>query len=63
MMRDEYMNAVIRRGNELNMLEQAAVLCDPKNSSIIRWAVAGAFGLLVTLLPSVCTAHAFLQMI
>ena len=54
---------MIRRGNELNVLEQAAVLYIPKNSSIIRWAVAGAFGLLVTLLPSVCTAHAFLQMI
>ena len=63
MVQNEYLNAVIRRGNELNVLEQAAVLYDPKHFSIIRWAVAGAFGLLVTLLPSVCTAHAFLQMI
>ena len=63
MMRNEYLDAIIRRGNELNMLEQAAALYDPKNVSFIRWAVAGVFGLLVTLLPSVCTAQAFIQII
>ena len=63
MMRDEYLNAIIRRGNELNMLEQAAVLYSSRSSSLVRWAVAGAFGLMVMLLPSVCTAHAFFQII
>ena len=60
-MRDEYLNRIIRRGNELAVLEQAA-LSYPKNTSVIRWVVAAAFGTLVTLLPSVCTAHAFFQM-
>ena len=60
-MRDEYLNQIIRRGNELAVLEQAAQSF-PKNTSVIRWAVAAAFGMLVTLLPSVCTAHAFFQM-
>ncbi|MBR6442252.1 MAG: hypothetical protein IKS46_01085 [Clostridia bacterium] len=62
-MRDDYLNNIILRGNELNLLEQAASVPFPKNASVIRWAVAAAFGLLVTLLPSVCTAHAFFQMI
>ena len=60
-MRDEYLNQIIRRGNELAVLEQAA-LSYPKSTSAIRWAVAAACGMLVTLLPSVCTAHAFFQM-
>ena len=60
-MRDEYLNQIIRRGNELAVLEQAA-LSFPKKTTLIRWAVAAAFGMLVTLLPSVCTAHAFFQM-
>ena len=63
MMRNDYLDAIIRRGNELNMLEQAAALYDPKSVSFIRWAVAGVFGLLVALLPSVCTAQAFIQII
>ena len=62
-MRDDYLKNIILRGNELNLLEQAASVPFPKNASVIRWAVAAAFGLLVTLLPSVCTAHAFFQMI
>ena len=60
-MRDEYLNQIIRRGTELTILEQAA-LSYPKSTSAIRWAVAAACGMLVTLLPSVCTAHAFFQM-
>ena len=60
-MRDEYLNQIVRRGNELAVLEHAA-LSYPKNTSVIRWAVAAAFGMLVTFLPSVCTAHAFFQM-
>ncbi len=63
MMPDQYLNEIIRRGNELSMLEQAAALCGPGKSSVVRWAVAAAFGFLVTLLPSVCTAQAFFQMI
>ena len=60
-MRNEYLKNVILRGNELNLLEQAVSAPFPKNESIIRWAVGAAFGLLITLLPSVCTAHAFFQ--
>ena len=60
-MRDEYLNRIIRRGNELAVLEQAA-LSYTKSTSVIRWVGAAAFGTLVTLLPSVCTAHAFFQM-
>ena len=62
-MRDDYLKNIILRGNELNLLEQAASVSFPKNASAVRWAVAGAFGLLITLLPSVCTAHAFFQML
>ena len=62
MMRDQYLNDVIRRGNELALLEQAA-LCVPEKASPVRWIVAAAFGALVALFPSVCAAHAFFQMI
>ena len=61
-MRDEYLNEIIRRGNQLALLEQAA-LSIPKKASPVRWIVAAAFGLLVALFPSVCTAQAFFQMI
>ena len=61
MMRNDYMDRVIRRGNELELLDRAAAFCRPRKASAVRWAVAAAFCLLVTLLPSVCTAHAFFQ--
>ena len=60
-MRDQYLNEIIRRGNELAVLEQAA-LSLPKKTAPVRWIIAAAFGILVTLFPSVCTAHAFFQM-
>ena len=62
MMRDDYLEKIIRRGNELNLLEQASA-CFPARTSAIRWAVAAAFGLLVALLPAAGTAQAFAQMI
>ena len=62
MMRDQYLQEIIRRGNELTLLEQAA-LSAPKSVSPVRWIVAAAFGVLVTLFPSVSTAQALLQMI
>ena len=62
MMRDDYLNGIIRRGNQLALLEQAA-LSIPEKGSPVRWIVAAAFGLLVALFPSVCTAQAFFQMI
>ena len=61
-MRDDYLNGIIRRGNELALLEQAAALM-PEKGSPVRWIVAAAFGALVALFPSVCTAQAFFQMI
>ena len=61
-MRDQYLNDIIHRGNELALLEQAA-LSVPEKDSPVRWIVAAAFGVLVTLFPSVCTAQALLQMI
>ncbi len=61
-MRNEYLNTVIRRGNELTVLEQAA-LALPEKESPVRWMIAAAFGILVTLFPSVCSAQAFFQMI
>ena len=61
-MRDQYLNEIILRGNELALLEQAA-LSVPKKASPVRWVVAAAFGALVTLFPSVCTAQAFLLLI
>ena len=62
MMRDQYLNDIIHRGNELALLEQAA-LSVPEKASPVRWIVASAFGLFVVLFPSVCTTQAFLQMI
>ena len=61
-MRNGYLNTVIRRGNELSVLEQAA-LALPEKESPVRWMIAAAFGILVTLFPSVCSAQAFFQMI
>ena len=61
-MSSEYLNKVVRRGSELGMLEQAA-LALPEKSSPVRWIVAAAFGTLVALFPSVCTAQAFFQII
>ena len=61
-MRDQYLNNIIRRGNELSVLEQAA-LSLPGKIPPVRWIVAAAFGALVALFPSACTAHAFFQII
>ena len=61
-MRDQYLNDIIHRGNELALLERAA-LSAAKKESPVRWIVAAAFGMLVTLFPSVCTAQALLPMI
>ena len=62
-MRNEYLADVVRRGNELHLLEQAASQISPGRTAAVRWAVAAAFAVLMTLLPSVCTAQAFFQMI
>ena len=62
MMRDQYLHDIMLRGNELALLEQAA-LPVPEKESPVRWIVAAAFGVLVTLFPSVCTAQALLPMI
>ena len=62
-MHDDYLNRVIRRGNDLCLLEHTAILSFPKKATAIRWAVAAAFALLLTLLPSVCSAQAFFQII
>ena len=62
MMRNNYLNDVIRRGNELAVLEQAALIFTKKTSPV-RWIVAVAFGVLFSLIPSVCSAQAFFQMI
>ena len=61
-MRNDYLNSVIRRGNELAVLEQAASSI-PQKISPVRWIAAAAFGILFSLIPSVCSAHAFFQMI
>ena len=61
-MRDQYLNGIIHRGNELALLEQAA-LSVPEKVSPVRWMIAAAFGVLVALFPSVCTAQALLPMI
>ena len=60
-MNNTYLDQVIRRGNELNLLEQAAV-CFLERSGVMRWAIAAALGLIFTLLPSVTAAQACLYM-
>ncbi len=62
-MRDDYLNQVIFRGNELSLLDRAAACSLPAKSSAVRWAVAAGFALLLTLFPSVCSAQAFFQII
>ena len=62
-MHDDYLNLVIRRGNDLCRLEHAVALSFPKRTAAIRWAVAAAFALLLTLLPSVCSSQAFFQIV
>ncbi len=61
-MRDDYLNGIIHRGNELAALEQAALVFPEKNSPV-RWIAAAAFGVLLSLIPSACSAQAFFQMI
>ena len=61
-MRDDYLKNIILRGNELNLLEQAAFVPFPKNASAVRWAVAGAFGLLITLLASLIATGRYIRM-
>ena len=61
-MREPYLNGIIRRGNQLALLEQAA-LSIPEKGSPVRWIVAAACGVLLSLIPSVCSAQAFFQMI
>ena len=60
-MNNTYLDQVIRRGNELNLLEQAAV-CFLERSGVMRWEIAAALGLIFTLLPSVTAAQACLYM-
>ncbi len=62
MMYDDYLNEIIHRGNELEALEQAALVF-PKKNSPVRWIVAASFSLLLSLIPSVCSAQAFFQII
>ena len=62
MMRDDYLNEIIHRGNEIAVLEQAA-LTFPKKTSPVRWIVAAACSVLFSLIPSVCSAQAFFQII
>ena len=62
MRRDDYLNGIICRGNQLALLERAA-LSVPKKALPVRWIVAAAFGVFVALFPSVCTAQAFFHMI
>ena len=62
MMHNDYLNHVIRRGNELAELERAASSFQVK-SSLVRWIVAAAFGLMLSLIPSVSSAQAFFQRI
>ncbi len=61
-MGEPYLDEVIRRGNELALLDQAAALL-PKKASAVRWAVAAACCALISLFPSVCSAQAFFHMI
>ena len=61
MMREDYLDQVIRRGRELASLERAADSFASAGNGALRWIVAAAFGLLVTLFPSVCAAHTLLQ--
>ena len=61
-MHDAYLKRVIVRGNELALLERAAALY-PEKTPALRWLVAAALGALASLIPSVCTAQAFLLMI
>ena len=62
-MHDDYLNRVIRRGNDLCRLDHAAVLSFPKRTVPVRWVVAAAFALLLTLFPSVCSSQAFFQIV
>ena len=62
-MRDDYLNQVICRGNELSLLDRATACSLPANSSTVRWVFAAGFALLLTLFPSVCSAQAFFPII
>ena len=59
-MRESYLDQVIRRGNELELLERAAASRPAGLSAAVRWAVATALGLLALLYPSISAAQALL---
>jgi len=61
-MNREYMDQIIRRGNELVLLEQAAE-CIPLKSSVVRWVAAAVLGALCTLLPAVTAAQTCFSMV
>ncbi|MBR6705063.1 MAG: hypothetical protein IKI84_00075 [Clostridia bacterium] len=60
-MREDYLDRVIRRGRELAVLEKAADHFVSAGSPALRWIVAGAFGLLAALFPSVSAARDILM--
>ena len=62
-MRDDYLNQVICRGNELSLLDRAAACSLTEKKSTVRWFVAAGFALLLTLFPSVCSAQVFFPII
>ena len=57
-MKDQYLQAVIRRGKELERLDRAARLL-PEGRSVGKWVIAAALGLTGVLIPAVGAAQPF----
>ena len=59
-MRDDYLDKVLLRADELTALSAAAALKKDR-SAALKWAVAVSFGLLTALLPAAGAAQSLMM--
>lgn len=58
-MKEQYLQNVLRRADELALLDKAAAVM-PDRASIGKWILAAALGLISLLYPAMSAAQAFI---
>lgn len=58
-MKEQYLQNVLRRADELTLLDKAAAVM-PDRASIGKWILAAALGLISLLYPAMSAAQAFI---
>ena len=61
-MKEQYLQSVLRRADELALLDQAAAVI-PDRASIGKWILAAALGLISLLYPAMSAAQTLTQLI